>query len=78
LAVFEIGSLLCGVAVSSKMLIVGRAIAGIGGSGLLNGGLTIIRACVPPQKIASKRVSFQGIDCYVLKLGSVPWNSNGQ
>ena len=35
------------------MLIIGRAVAGIGGSGLLNGGLTIIRASVPPEKNAS-------------------------
>lgn len=34
---FEFGSLLCGVAVSSKMLIVGRAVAGMGASGLQNG-----------------------------------------
>jgi MFS family permease len=53
LGVFELGSLLCGVAVSSNMLIVGRAVAGVGGSGLLNGGLTIIRACVPIEKSAS-------------------------
>jgi MFS family permease len=37
------------------MLIVGRAVAGIGGSGLLNGGLTIIRACVPNEKSPSMR-----------------------
>ena len=28
LAIFELGSLLCGVAISSKMLIIGRAVAG--------------------------------------------------
>lgn len=32
------------------MLIVGRAVSGIGGSGLMNGGLTIVRACVPLDK----------------------------
>ncbi|KAF8850711.1 MFS multidrug transporter [Acephala macrosclerotiorum] len=47
---FELGSLLCGVAQSSKMLIVGRAVAGLGGSGLMNGGLTILAACAPPEK----------------------------
>ncbi|KAK5682711.1 hypothetical protein LTS10_005841 [Elasticomyces elasticus] len=49
-AVFEIGSLLCGVATSSKMLIVGRAIAGMGTAGLQNGAMTIISACVPLHK----------------------------
>jgi MFS family permease len=49
-AIFELGSLICGVANSSKMLIVGRAIAGIGSSGILNGAFTIIAACVPLVK----------------------------
>ncbi|MCJ1378823.1 hypothetical protein MMC17_001922 [Xylographa soralifera] len=49
-AVFEIGSLLCGAATTSKMLIVGRAVAGMGASGLLNGGLTIIHASMPPAR----------------------------
>jgi MFS family permease len=53
-ATFELGSLLCGVATSSKMLIVGRAVAGIGGSGIVNGALTIISACVPLHKRAGK------------------------
>ena len=42
LGLFELGSLLSGVATSSKMFIVGRAVAGMGGSGIVNGGLTII------------------------------------
>jgi len=49
------------VAQSSKMLIVGRAIAGLGGSGLMNGSLTIIAACVPLQKRA-------GMDIHSEKL----------
>lgn len=47
---FEVGSLICGVASSSNMLIVGRAIAGMGSSGLQNGGFTIVAACVPMPK----------------------------
>ena len=54
LFIFELGSLLCGVATSSKMLIVGRAVAGIGGSGLMNGALTILNSCVPSQKQPGK------------------------
>lgn len=49
-AVFELGSLLCGIASSSKMLIVGRAVAGMGTSGLQNGGLTIISKSVPLER----------------------------
>jgi MFS family permease len=41
-AVFEIGSVLCGAAQSSTMLIVGRAIAGAGASGLLSGAINVI------------------------------------
>ena len=54
IAIFELGSLLSGVAGSSNMLIIGRAIAGIGASGLMNGGLTIIRFSVPMEKTACK------------------------
>jgi predicted MFS family arabinose efflux permease len=50
LALFEFGSLLCAVATSSKMLIVARAVSGLGGSGIVNGALTIIAACVPLEK----------------------------
>ena len=48
--VFEIGSLLCAVATSSDMLIIARAVAGIGGSGLINGGMTILTASAPPER----------------------------
>ncbi|RFU31486.1 hypothetical protein B7463_g4855, partial [Scytalidium lignicola] len=47
LALFELGSLLCGVSVSSNMLIVGRAVAGVGASGLFSGALTIIAHTIP-------------------------------
>jgi MFS family permease len=47
---FELGSLICGLARSSSMLIGGRAIAGMGSSGLLNGGMTIIAGAVPLDK----------------------------
>ncbi|MCJ1387089.1 MFS sugar transporter [Xylographa soralifera] len=42
IAIFELGSLLCGVAPNSIALIVGRAIAGIGSAGIFSGGLIII------------------------------------
>lgn len=35
------------------MLIIGRAVAGMGGSGMMNGGLMILRACVPNEKSAA-------------------------
>jgi MFS family permease len=48
--VFEIGSLICGVAPNSKSLIVGRAIAGLGAGGLSVGGTSIVSFVVPPTK----------------------------
>ncbi|KAI0521006.1 major facilitator superfamily domain-containing protein [Xylaria bambusicola] len=51
--VFEFGSVLCGAARSSTMLTVGRAIAGVGCSGILSGAITILSACVPLEKRAS-------------------------
>lgn len=48
--VFELGSLVCAVSTSSKMLIVGRAVAGMGGSGILNGAFTIVSGCVPMSR----------------------------
>lgn len=50
MVVFEIGSLICGVAQNSKTLIVGRAIAGLGGAGLSVGGISIVSFTVPPTK----------------------------
>ena len=47
--VFEVGSLLCGVAQSSTMLIIGRAVAGVGGAGLSAGRYTIIAFCAPAR-----------------------------
>ncbi|KAF7901360.1 hypothetical protein EAF00_003581 [Botryotinia globosa] len=47
---FESGSLLCGTATSSNMLIVGRAVAGIGSAGLMNGAITILTHAVPMEK----------------------------
>ncbi|KAI2463364.1 MFS general substrate transporter [Annulohypoxylon bovei var. microspora] len=50
LILFEVGSVVCGTAKSSVMLIGGRAIAGAGGSGLINGALIILNSCVPPRR----------------------------
>ncbi|KAJ5719974.1 hypothetical protein N7493_006852 [Penicillium malachiteum] len=49
---FELGSLICGVATSSNMFIVGRVVAGMGSAGVGNGALTIVSAMVPLEKRA--------------------------
>ncbi|KAK4187417.1 putative multidrug efflux system protein [Podospora australis] len=65
--IFEVGSLVCGAANSSAMLIAGRAIAGMGASGLMNGGLTIIATAVPLER----RPSLTGIVIGVSQLGLI-------
>jgi len=44
---FEVGSAVCGAAQTSTMLIVGRAIAGIGSSGIFTGAILIMLNTVP-------------------------------
>nr|QPF70306.1 major facilitator superfamily transporter [Lasiodiplodia theobromae] len=51
--VFEIGSLICGVAQNSTTLIVGRAIAGAGGAGIAAGAYTILAFTAPPGQAAA-------------------------
>ncbi|KAH8682671.1 efflux pump protein [Xylariales sp. PMI_506] len=51
-SVFMGGSLVCAIASSSVMFIGGRTIAGLGGSGLINGGLTVISGSVAPERRA--------------------------
>ncbi|RSL79744.1 hypothetical protein CEP51_007119 [Fusarium floridanum] len=41
IAIFEVGSFICGIAPNSVTLIVGRAIAGVGSAGIFCGALTI-------------------------------------
>ncbi|KAL6721753.1 hypothetical protein ACLMJK_000858 [Lecanora helva] len=48
-AIFEIGSIVCASAPSSNALIVGRAIAGIGGAGISSGAFVLISILVPLQ-----------------------------
>ena len=48
--IFEVGSLICGVAPNSNTLIIGRAIAGLGAAGLSVGGTSIVSFTVPPKK----------------------------
>ncbi|KLU91665.1 major facilitator superfamily transporter [Magnaporthiopsis poae ATCC 64411] len=47
IGLFELGSLICGVANSSLTLILGRAIAGLGSAGLFSGSLIILAHSVP-------------------------------
>lgn len=55
--IFELGSLICGVAPNSVALIVGRAIAGIGAAGIGSGAFIIIAFIASPKR----RPLFTGI-----------------
>ncbi|CAK7238638.1 MAG: hypothetical protein STHCBS139747_000056 [Sporothrix thermara] len=48
--IFEVGSLICGVAQNSVTLIMGRAIAGLGAAGVFSGSLIILAYSVPLEK----------------------------
>ncbi|KAL0571514.1 MFS sugar transporter [Marasmius crinis-equi] len=67
ISIFEIGSLVCGVAPTSEALIVGRAIAGIGSAGVFSGALIIIAHSTP----LPKRPLFTGILGAMYGLASV-------
>ncbi|KAF3007545.1 hypothetical protein E8E13_006576 [Curvularia kusanoi] len=65
--VFEVGSAVCGAATSSSMFIVGRAIAGLGSAGMMNGAITVMIAVVPLKK----RPLLQGLIGAVFGVASV-------
>ena len=69
LFVFELGSLICGVAPSSKVLIVGRAIAGTGSAGIVTGSYVVVARSIPLQK----RPLYAGI-IGMMCVHSFPWN----
>ncbi|RDW72421.1 uncharacterized protein DSM5745_07593 [Aspergillus mulundensis] len=45
--IFLLGSVLCGAATSSTMFIIGRAVAGIGGAGIVSDGISVIALATP-------------------------------
>nr|POF21050.1 mfs gliotoxin efflux transporter glia [Quercus suber] len=65
--IFEIGSLICALAPSSVALIVGRAIAGVGGAGLAAGTYLIVALSAPPERVPS----LQGIVAASFAVASV-------
>jgi len=65
ICIFELGSLLAATARSSKVLVVARAISGIGGGGIITGATTIIAATVP----LSRRAFTIGIGMGFLAIG---------
>lgn len=64
---FEVGSAVCGAAPSSKAFIVGRAIAGLGCSGIFSGVMVIMFHTIPLQQ----RPIYQGTFGAIFAIGSV-------
>jgi MFS family permease len=50
IALFEVGSVVCGAAPNSNAFIVGRALAGVGSAGIFSGSVILIAAVVPLGK----------------------------
>ncbi|GAP91503.1 putative DHA14-like major facilitator [Rosellinia necatrix] len=65
--IFEVGSLICGVAQNSVTLIIGRAVAGLGAAGLFSGALLILAHSVP----LAKRPLYTGLIGGVYGVASV-------
>ena len=67
IVIFEIGSVICGAAPTSKAFIVGRAISGFGAAGMMNGAIIIMVNVIP----LAKRPVYQGIFGSVFAIASV-------
>ena len=67
IALFEIGSAICGAAPNSTAFIIGRAIAGSGSSGIFSGAIIIIMHLLPLHK----RPKYQGMVGAVFGIASV-------
>nr|GAT55040.1 major facilitator superfamily transporter [Mycena chlorophos] len=67
ISIFELGSLICGVAPTSNALIGGRAIAGLGSAGIFTGALIIVANTVP----LGKRPMYTGLIGSMYGIASV-------
>ncbi|RWA10590.1 hypothetical protein EKO27_g4512 [Xylaria grammica] len=71
LFVFEVGSLVCALAPTSKALIVGRAVAGLGASGVFAGGFTLLTTIIPLHKRAIWTGTFSSIFALASIIGPI-------
>lgn len=67
IAIFEIGSIICGAAPNSTAFIVGRAVAGLGSSGMFSGVIILMVHTVPLHK----RPAYTGVFGMVFGVASV-------
>ncbi|KAI0444324.1 major facilitator superfamily domain-containing protein [Xylaria telfairii] len=71
LFVFEVGSLVCALAPTSKALIIGRAVAGLGASGVFAGGFTLLTTIIPLHKRAIWTGTFSSIFALASIIGPI-------
>lgn len=69
--VFFVGSLLAATATASEMVIIGRAVQGIGGAGIVNGAFMTIAAAGPEGSKPSMSISPVLIDDWLLIISSL-------
>jgi EmrB/QacA subfamily drug resistance transporter len=67
IVVFLIGSVICGFAANIEVMIIGRAIQGLGGGGLMSLALAVIGDVIPPRE----RGKYQGLFGAVFGVSSV-------
>jgi MFS family permease len=67
IALFEIGSVVCGAAPNSNAFIVGRALAGMGSAGIFSGSVILLAAVVP----LGKRPAFVGMMGSIFGISSI-------
>ncbi len=67
IVVFLIGSVICGFSPDIEVMIIGRAIQGIGGGGLMSLALAVIGDVIPPRE----RGKYQGLFAAVFGVSSV-------
>ncbi|KAI1413436.1 MFS general substrate transporter [Hypoxylon sp. FL1857] len=67
IVLFEIGSLVCTTAPTADALVVGRAIAGLGASGIFSGSVLIVAKLVP----LAKRAAYLGVMSAVFGLAAI-------
>ncbi|KAK7423086.1 hypothetical protein QQZ08_009253 [Neonectria magnoliae] len=65
------GSLICALAMSSPMFIGGRAMAGLGGAGILSGALIITAIIIPLHQRAVYTGIIGALECVALAVGPV-------
>lgn len=67
IALFELGSVVCGAAPNSIAFIIGRAIAGMGSAGIQSGGIVLIAHILP----LNKRPLYMGLAGAVFGVSSI-------